>query len=143
MAGGSSRSLTYYDFMGVGTDYSTTIENPPTERENLWPIKRELTALEIRDDAFYMEKEAFQAYVLPLMPRAIRDKLAKGLVVEIAAKDERCVFYVMKLFTYEGYYVLTSYRSQSQTFIRSRELVAGQSIWLRWINGYMELKVLG
>ncbi|GAB2269766.1 hypothetical protein Dimus_004688 [Dionaea muscipula] len=88
-----------------------------------------------------MEKDAFQTYILPFMPQAQRNKLAKGLIADIAVKDERCVFYLTKLYVYEGYYVLTKYRSQ--TFIRSRELVAGQTLWLRWINGYMEFKVEG
>ncbi|GAB2269762.1 hypothetical protein Dimus_004684 [Dionaea muscipula] len=150
---GQARSLTYYDFMGVGSesDYVplpalelelVTPPSPtPTDRENIWPIKRVLTAIEVHDDVLYMEKDAFQTYILPFMPQAQRNKLAKGLIADIAVKDERCVFCLTKLYVYEGYYVLTKYRSQ--TFIRSRELVAGQTLWLRWINGYMEFKVVG
>lgn len=139
---GCSKSSSYFDFMGVGPENpSVVMENPTINRENGWPIKRELTPMEVQNDVFYIEKEAFWAYILPKIPHNHGEKLAARGDLQIMVKDERCVFYIANLSLYQGFYVMSSFRNQGHTFVRSRGLGPGQKIWLRWANGYMEVKV--
>jgi len=150
-----TKKITYYDFMGVGcgttsgsaSDSSFNSDDVDTvsstvEVDSSWPIKKELTSEEVRNDIFYVEKQAFETHILPLMPASKGRRLTTGSVIKTVVKDERCVFFMTQLYMYQDYYALTNFRTETETFIRSRGLVPGQKIWVRWINSYMEIKVV-